>query len=218
MNVNNAGRLRRNGVGAGQSAPIGATVYEGGVNFSIYSRTASGIDLLLFDHVDDGRPSRVISLDRRRNHTHHYWHCYVPGLAEGQLYGYRAQGVYDPSQGRRFDSAKLLLDPYGRGVATPGGYDREAARRPGDNTATAMKSVVVDPRRYDWEGDAPLRRSFNRTVIYEMHVRGFTRHPSAGALTPGWWRRSPTCSNWAFRRSSCCRSLPLIPTTRPPGW
>jgi glycogen operon protein len=168
------------GVGLGQSAPIGAAVYPEGVNFSIYSRTASGIDLLLFDHVDDARPSRVISLDRRRNRTHHYWHCFVAGLKAGQVYGYRAQGMYDPAQGRRFDSAKLLLDPYGRGVATPTGYSRPAAGQPGDNTAVAMKSVVVDSQHYDWEGDAPLQRSFNRSVIYEMHVRGFTRHPSSG--------------------------------------
>ena len=91
-----------------------------------------------------------------------------------------AQGAYDPPNGRRFDAAKLLLDPYGRGVATPRNYSREAAKQPGDNSARAMKSVVVDPSRYDWEGDAPLQRSFNRTVIYEMHVGGFTRHANSG--------------------------------------
>ncbi len=171
---------RQNGVGPGQSAPIGATVSADGVNFSIFSRTATGVDLLLFDDVDDARPARVISLDRRRNRTHHYWHAFVSGLEPGQVYGYRAQGAYDPLNGRRFDAAKLLLDPYGRGVATPRSYSREAAKLPGDNTACAMKSVVVDPSLYDWEGDAPLRRSFNRTVIYEMHVGGFTKHPSSG--------------------------------------
>jgi len=80
----------------------------------------------------------------------------------------------------RFDPAKVLLDPYGRGVVVPGRYSREAARREGDNAATAMKSVVVDSSAYDWEGDAPLRRSSAHTVVYEMHVRGFTRHPSSG--------------------------------------
>ena len=80
----------------------------------------------------------------------------------------------------RFDPAKVLLDPYGRGVVVPDSYSREAAREPGDNTATAMKSVVVDPSAYDWEGDAPLRRPSAQTIIYEMHVRGFTRHPSSG--------------------------------------
>jgi glycogen operon protein len=74
----------------------------------------------------------------------------------------------------------VLLDPYGRGVAVPDAYDREAARRPGDNTPQALKSVVVDPRGYDWEGDIPLRRPISRTVIYEMHVAGFTRNPNSG--------------------------------------
>ena len=100
----------------------------------------------------------MISLDRRRNRTHHYWHAFVAGVEPGQVYGYRAQGAYDPLSGRRFDAAKLLLDPYGRGVATPRSYSREAAKQPGDTIACAMKSVVVDPSLYDWEGDAPLRR------------------------------------------------------------
>src|SRR4029079_11331768 len=89
-------------------------------------------------------------------------------------------GPFDPAQGLRFDPSKVLLDPYGRAVATPKDYDRQAARRAGDNTATAMKSVVVDPLAYDWEGDAPLRRPSALTIIYEMYVRGFTRHPSSG--------------------------------------
>src|SRR2546427_8012980 len=80
----------------------------------------------------------------------------------------------------RFDPTKVPLDPYGRGVAVPEGYSRDAAQREGDNAATAMKSVVVDPGAYDWEGDAPLRRPSARTIVYEMHVRGFTRHPSSG--------------------------------------
>jgi glycogen operon protein len=98
----------------------------------------------------------------------------------GQLYGYRVDGPRVPERGLRFDPAKVLLDPYGRGVVVPKGYDRTAARLPGENTATAMKSVVVDPEAYDWEGDVPLGRPAARTIIYEMHVRGFTRHPSSG--------------------------------------
>ena len=89
-------------------------------------------------------------------------------------------GPSDPAQGLRFDGDKVLLDPYGRGVVVPDGYRRAAAAEPGDNTASAMKSVVVDPDAYDWEGDAPLRRPSARTIVYEMHVRGFTRHPSSG--------------------------------------
>ena len=81
----------------------------------------------------------------------------------------------------RFDPTKILLDPYGRGVVVPRNYSRDAAARlGGDNAANAMKSVVVDPHAYDWEGDTPLCHPSSRTIIYEMHVRGFTRHPSSG--------------------------------------
>jgi isoamylase len=164
---------------AGQSFPLGATVVPGGVNFSVFSRNASGVDLLLFDREDDARPGRVISIDPGTNRAYYYWHVFVPGLEPGQLYGYRAQGPSDPAKGLRFDPTKVLLDPYGRGVVVPKNYSRDAARRDGDNTGTAMKSVVVDPSAYDWECDIPLRRPASRTIIYEMHVSGFTRHSSS---------------------------------------
>jgi glycogen operon protein len=160
--------------------PLGATLLDGGANFSVYSRDAARLELLLFDAVDDARPARVIALDPARHRTYHYWHVFVPGLAAGQLYAYRAQGPADPTGRLRFDPGKVLLDPYGRGVAVPARYDRMAGAAPGDNAAVAMRSVVTDPRAYDWEGDEPLRSTFSRTVIYEMHVAGFTRHPSSG--------------------------------------
>lgn len=164
----------------GRSAPLGATVVDGGVNFSLYSRTASRVELLLFDRVDDILPVRAVRLDPAENRTYHYWHVFVPDIVPGQIYAYRVDGPAVPERGLRFDPAKVLLDPYGRGVAVPKGYDREAAKTPGENIATAMKSVVVDPSAYDWEGDKPLQRLSARTIIYEMHVRGFTRHPSSG--------------------------------------
>ena len=101
-------------------------------------------------------------------------------MQAGQLYGFRVHGPFDPARGLRFDPSKLLLDPYGRAVVVPKNYSRDAARMEGDNAATAMKSVVVDPHAYDWEGDTPLKRPCSRTIIYEMHVRGFTAHPSSG--------------------------------------
>ncbi|MBI4610837.1 MAG: glycogen debranching protein GlgX [Candidatus Rokubacteria bacterium] len=168
------------GAKPGQSHPLGATVYPEGVNFCVYSKSCTALELLLFDAVDDPKPARVIALDRRQNRTFHYWHVLLPGLKPGQIYAYRAHGPNEPARGLRYDGSKTLLDPYGRSVAVPGNYDPEAAARPGDNTATAMKSVVVDPTTYDWEGDAPLRRPFAKTVIYEMHVGGFTRHPNSG--------------------------------------
>jgi isoamylase len=164
----------------GRSSPLGATILPGGVNFSIYSGNASGVELLFFDREEDAHPARVFEIDEATNRTDHYWHVFVPGVKPGQLYAYRARGRFDPANGLRFDPSKVLLDPYGRGVVVPKNYSREAARKDGDNAATAMKSVVVDSAAYDWEGDAPLRHHVSRTVIYEMHVRGFTRHPSSG--------------------------------------
>jgi glycogen operon protein len=164
----------------GRSSPLGATVVERGVNFSLFSRTASGVEILFFDREDDAAPSRTIRIDPETNRTYHYWHTFIPGMQPGQIYAYRVEGPSAPASGLRFDSAKVLLDPYGRGVVVPKNYQREAAGREGDNAATAMKSVVVDPSAYDWEGDVPLSQPSSRTIIYEMHVRGFTRHSSSG--------------------------------------
>jgi glycogen operon protein len=159
---------------------VGATVLPDGVNFSVFSRGASSVELLLFDREDDARPTRVIPIDPAANRTYHYWHVFLSGVRPGQMYGYRVHGSWDPANGMRFDSTKLLLDPYGRGIVVPKNYSRDAARLETDNAATAMKSVVADVSAYDWEGDAPLQRPSSQTIIYEMHVRGFTRHPSSG--------------------------------------
>src|SRR5499427_6507084 len=164
----------------GSSAPLGASVGPSGVNFSLYSHKASQVELLLFDRVDDSIPPRVITLDPEKHRTYHYWHIFVPQLGPGQIYAYRVHGSFDPNNGLRFDPSKVLLDPYGRGIVVPQDYSRRAGERPGGNTATAMKSVVVDASSYDWEGDAPLRRPSSQTVIYEMHVKGFTQNPNSG--------------------------------------
>jgi glycogen operon protein len=167
-------------IAVGVPAPLGASVTAAGVNFSVFSKHATGLDLLLFDSANADRPARTISIDPAISRQYHYWHVFVPDIRPGQLYGYRASGPFDPDDGHRFDSRKVLLDPYGRGVAVPSNYDRELARKPGDNAASAMKSVVVDPAQYDWQGDQPLNRPSSRTVVYEMHVKGFTRHPNSG--------------------------------------
>ena len=164
----------------GQSSPLGATITDGGANFSLFSRSATGMELLFFDREDDARPALVIPIDPSTNRTYHYWHVFVPGVQSGQIYGYRAAGPFNPANGMRFDPAKVLLDPYGRGVVVPKNYSRHAAEVEGDNAQTAMKSVVVDLQRYDWEGDVPLKLPSSRTIVYEMHVRGFTRHPNSG--------------------------------------
>src|SRR5579872_3173252 len=119
----------------GSSFPIGATILPGGANFSVFSRSATAIELLFFDRVDDSRPSRVIKVDPLANRTYHYWHVFVPEVEAGQIYGFRAYGPFEPQRGLRFDSSKLLLDPYGRAIAVPRNYSRDAAGLEGDNAA-----------------------------------------------------------------------------------
>jgi glycogen operon protein len=172
--------LTASAVDVGTTAPLGASVGASGVNFSVFSRSATLVELLVFDREDSFEPSAVFPLEPKSHRTYHYWHAFVPGLEPGAVYGYRAHGPFAPQEGLRFDPNKLLLDPYGLAVAVPEAYDRQAARRRGDNAAVAMKSVVAYPGQYDWEGDRPLHRPFAETVIYELHVRGFTRHPSSG--------------------------------------
>lgn len=163
----------------GSSAPLGTTVYSGGVNFSVFSKNATMVELLLFDAENAKKPAKIIPLDANRHRTYHYWHVFVPDLKPGQIYAYRAHGPFAPELGFRFDSEKVLLDPYGLAVVVPNDYDRGAAMRSGDNAEVAMKSIVADPSQYDWEGDLPLKRPYVETILYELHVRGFTRHPSS---------------------------------------
>jgi isoamylase len=167
----------------GSPSPLGATPSSDGVNFSVFADKAEAIELLLFDSVDAGQPSQVFHLEPGLHRTYHYWHVFVPGIRSGQVYAYRAHGPDAPERGLRFDPEKILLDPYGRSVAMPSAYRRAAAEAPGGNAAFAMKSVVADLSTYDWEGDKPLRRPFAAAVGYELHVRGFTRHPNSG-LSP----------------------------------
>lgn len=168
------------GVLPGQSFPLGATVLPGGVNFCIFSKNSTAIELLLFDRPDDCQAAKIIPLDPKYNKTFYYWHVFVPGIGAGQIYGYRVDGPFDPEQGHRFDGTKVLLDPYARAVANLENYSRQAASCPGDNCTRALKGVVVDPSNYDWEEDAHPCIPYSVTVIYEMHVGGFTRNPNSG--------------------------------------
>ena len=175
-------RVRRYPVSAGDPNPLGATVEKSGVNFSLYSKNALTIELYLFEKVEDADPFQVISLKSSINHSFHYWHVFVKDLPVGTLYGYKVHGPYDPDNGLRFDESKLLLDPYARAIVTPEAYYRNSfsgfgQTEPGyDRT---MKCVVVDPTAYDWKDDQHVHHPYSQSIIYELHLKGFTRHPNS---------------------------------------
>ena len=156
-----------------------------GVNFSVFSRNATAVELLLFAEHDDRKPVQIVKLDPATNKTFFFWHVYVKGLRPGAHYAYRADGPADlHGQGFRYNPNKVLIDPYACGN-TDALWNRADACGPNDNLATSMRSVVIDLADYDWEGDRPLNQPMNEMVIYELHVGGFTRHPSAGVRHPG---------------------------------
>jgi glycogen operon protein len=170
----------------GNAYPLGATWDGEGVNFAIFSENATGVDLCLFDRSDDAHWRARISMRERNDQI---WHCYLPDVRPGQLYAYRVNGPYRPEHGHRFNPTQLLLDPYTRAVSgtitlTNALYAYKVSSEredldPADNSnASGMpKCVVIDPA-FTWGDDRSPRIPWNRSVIYECHVKGMTmRHP-----------------------------------------
>jgi glycogen operon protein len=169
----------------GRPHPLGATVDANGVNFSVFSRNATAVELLLFDAHNDAQPIQVLKLNPDDNRTFYFWHVYVRGLKPGAHYAYRVDGPQDlHGRGFRFNRNKVLVDPYALGNSKKH-VNREDAVGPADNLTTSMRSVVIEVGDYDWEGDRPLDRPMRDMIIYEMHVGGFTRHSSSGVTHPG---------------------------------
>src|SRR6266699_4049911 len=170
----------------GVAHPLGAVPDEHGVNFSLFSKHATSVELLLFAKHDDLEPFQVILLDPRHHRTFHFWHVYVSGLRPGIHYAYRLDGPEEDVHrtGYRFNSNKVVIDPYTRGITTTL-WKRVDARGLDDNVRTCMRGIVVDLSAFDWEGDRPLSRPMSETVIYELHVGGFTRSPSSCCHSPG---------------------------------
>ena len=164
----------------GDSFPLGATVRADGINFCLYAPGAASIYLLLFDSPTAPQPSLTLELTAEQHKTAHYWHIFVVGLSAGQVYAYRVSGPYDPASGLRFNPNKVLIDPYARAVVGWQHYSRAAAASMADNCAQALRAVAIDLSSYDWEGDRYPHIPPSRTVIYELHVGGFTQHPSSG--------------------------------------
>jgi len=185
----------------GKPLPFGATVMEGGVNFSVFTRNGTSIILELFREADAAEPSCSYTLDPQLNRTGDVWHVFVAGLGRDALYLYRVDGPFRPSEGLRFNVHKYLLDPYAKAL-TPCSIFRNiaaAAQKPPhidadlayNSTHTALgfpKCIVVDSDEFDWEGDRPLNYPLRYSVLYEAHVKGLSVHPSSHAAHPGTYR------------------------------
>ena len=180
-------------VSKGLFYPLGTSLSPDGVNFAIYSQNASDVFLLLFDSPD-ADPTDIIRLENR---TKYIWHNFVHGLKEGQLYGYKVRGDFDPPRGMRFNEHKLLIDPYAKALTgkfrnidnlllpydplSPAG-DLSLDTR--DNTRIVPKSIVIDDS-FDWQGDLPSLIPLEEMIIYEIHLKGFTAHQSSRVGKPG---------------------------------
>lgn len=176
----------------GNDAHLGAVIRDGGVNFAVFSQHAVSVYLLLFDEPDR-QPADVIRMERSGD----IWHIFVHGIGAGQLYGLKVNGPYDPEKGLRFNPYKLLVDPYAKALSGVGkhkdhlmfGYDvmspdKDLAMDTRDNAHIAPKSIVVDDS-FDWQNDAKPNIPMDKLLIYEVHLKGFTAHPSSGVKHPG---------------------------------
>ncbi len=169
---------------SGESFPAGATVNAGGVNFSVFSRHATAVSLVLYRDAADRTPLQVIELDPVHNRTFFFWHVLVEGARPGLWYTWRVDGPGDTARtGLRFDASRELLDPWARAVSARL-WNRELASRFRDGNVSMRAQVLAD-EPYDWEGDVPLNHRLEDSIIYEMHVGGFTRHASARVGSPG---------------------------------
>jgi len=169
----------------GRSNQPGAKPDAEGVNFSIFTRHATHVELCLFETSTDETPFQTLSLEIGLNRTFYSWHVYVVDLPIGTWYTWRIDGSNIPKEtGLYFDKDKHIIDPWAR-VVSDINWNRQAACNPGDNTLTSMRCMVVDDDAYDWEGDIPLRISSEKSIIYELHVGGFTRHASSKVNNPG---------------------------------
>ncbi|MEF8865919.1 MAG: glycogen debranching protein GlgX [Salinibacter sp.] len=185
---------------SGLPLPLGVHAREGGTNFAVVSRHATRVWIELYDEVEAMAPTHRVELLPERHRTGDIWHIWIKGVGPGQLYGYRADGPYAPHEGHRFNPHRLLIDPYALAIThlddwdfeAALGYDPEASeqnlsRSTTDNAQQAPKCVVTE-RRTGWEDTQSLQHPWRDTIIYELHVRGFTAHESADVESPGTFR------------------------------
>jgi isoamylase len=168
----------------GCAHPLGITVSRDGVNLSLFSEAATEVILLLFESATAIEPMQIVRLDPFLNKTFHFWHVFVRGCGPGLFYAFRVDGPNEPARGHRFNANKVLVSPYAHAISRAL-WRRGDAIGPRDNIATSMRCAVIDSSSYDWEGDRPLNLPMHASIIYEMHVGGFTRSPGSGVTHPG---------------------------------
>ncbi|HEY0602612.1 MAG TPA: glycogen debranching protein GlgX [Herpetosiphonaceae bacterium] len=171
----------------GKPYPLGATWDGEGVNFALFSEYAEAVELCLFDADDPSKETMRVKMPEQ---TDHVWHCYLPGIQPGQLYGYRVHGAYAPEYAMRFNPNKLLIDPYAKALSStiawsdamsayPLGGKKEDLEPDTSDSAPGMPKAVVIDSAFDWGDDAHPNTPLHKSVIYEMHVKGMTcQHPS----------------------------------------
>ncbi len=174
-------------VSIGHRYPAGATAGKDGTNFSIFSRHATAVQLFLYENPDSSSPFQVIDFDPVVNRTFFFWHVFVEGMTgqEKISYTWKVDGPDNDDPGSRFDPSVELLDPWAKAVTDvlwQRKYNRDTQE---DKDSTSMRAMVLPESSYDWEGDRPLPQYSEKEIIYELHVGGFTRHPSAGVAHPG---------------------------------
>jgi isoamylase len=167
----------------GKPYPLGATWDGNGVNFALFSECATKVELCLFNSPDDAKEAERVPVTERRDMV---WHCYLPDIRPGQLYGYRVSGPYEPAHGHRFNANKVVLDPYAKGIGRDvrwcdelwgykiGDPQQDLSFDERDNAHAAPLAVVIDPA-FTWGDDRPPQRPWHETIIYEVHVKGFTQ-------------------------------------------
>jgi len=171
---------------AGSPMPHGVYFQQGGANFTLFSRHATRVSLLLFETPEDFKPCQTIVLDPHQHRTGDMWHICVQGAQRGQAYAFQVDGPHEPERGHRFRPEAILLDPYATALASPQSWDFSAhcAREGGPAPAAIAKNLAYH-NGFDWEDDRPLKRHWPELVVYETHVRGLTIHPSSGVKSPG---------------------------------
>jgi glycogen operon protein len=172
----------------GKALPPGATLTGRGVNFSLFSRNAQEVTLVLFENAEKDSPCREIKLDKQKNKSGDIWHCHIAGLAEGACYLYRVNGPYSPERGLRFNYHKALIDPYAKALTSlrewnmtdslgynPQDTAADLSFSYNDNLQTQPRCIVINDD-FDWQGDLPLNYPLRFSVLYETHVKGLTAH------------------------------------------